>query len=207
MFSTVLGSLPRPQSLEKRESRVLPWRFVRQSVYRPAFDTRTQLLLAEIVPARVNDLDTMHPVVGPGTTEWVIGDGCFKLRGVDPGSGRWMYAFNAFSCHELTLGRVPVGASIFWNALAADDDHADGEATLLRLLLTSLLGQLLETSLTVGLLTFALCGTHEDGRIAAVASRAPAAVPRSSSPPSARPVHRPPSGNNRSSHAPGVPNP
>jgi len=122
MISNVLGSVPCPQSQPKSDRRVLPWRFVRQSVYRPAFDPRTQLLLADIVPARVNDLDTMHPVIGPGTTEWQLADGCFKLRGGDAGSGRWMYAFNAFSCHELTLGRVPVGASVFWSALAAEDE-------------------------------------------------------------------------------------
>lgn len=122
MISSVLGSKSRPQPRDAFASRELPWHFVRQSVYRPVFDSQTCLPLAEVVASRINDLEVMHPVVGPGRTEWRVSPAGFELRGGDIETGRWMYAFNAFSCHEIAFGAIPVEASVFWSAVSAEEE-------------------------------------------------------------------------------------
>lgn len=99
------------------EPSAIPWTFVRQSVYRPAFDAQTSITLASVEPARIVDIDVMHPQRGSGSTHWQGSPEGFCISGEDAECGRWMYALNPYACHELLPVEVPQGAELFWLAV------------------------------------------------------------------------------------------
>lgn len=104
----------------------IPWKFVRQAVYRPAFDAQTSLDLARVLPNRITDLAVMHPQIDNAGTGggWKLAAGRFEIFGRENGGERWMYSLNPYACHELLFpseASVPVGAECRW--IACNDEE------------------------------------------------------------------------------------
>lgn len=103
------------------EQTLMQWKFLRRSVYRPAFDMQTSLDIASVVPARVVDMEVMHPHVQGSEGAWKVNSDAFEVSGEDPFAGRWMYGFNPYACHELVVSCVCVGAELHWLAINSDE--------------------------------------------------------------------------------------
>ncbi len=80
--------------------------FRRQAVVRMVFDAEQNIPLSSLRPAKVIDLDLMHPEALPGSgVKWDIQDG--RLHGSSPGadgsSQRWVGGFNPFATYDLVM--------------------------------------------------------------------------------------------------------
>jgi hypothetical protein len=80
--------------------------FRRQAVARLVFDSNQNIPLSSLRPAKVIDLDLMHPEMLPGTgVKWDIKNG--SLLGVSLEAGgsslRWVGGFNPFATYDLVI--------------------------------------------------------------------------------------------------------
>jgi hypothetical protein len=90
------------------ESEVKPEdiQFRRQAVTRLIFDASHRIPLTSLRPAKVVDLDLMHPELLSGPAlRWDLQDGC--LKGISPqqstSSLRWVGGFNPFATYDLEI--------------------------------------------------------------------------------------------------------
>ena len=80
-------------------------RFRRQAVRRMVFDASENIPLASLGPAKVIDLNLMHPEMlpSPGVT-WELKNGSLEGASKTDGSSlRWIGGFNPFATYELVI--------------------------------------------------------------------------------------------------------
>ncbi|OYU99242.1 MAG: hypothetical protein CFE26_26030, partial [Verrucomicrobiales bacterium VVV1] len=83
--------------------------FRRQAVTRLVFDSSQNIPLSSLRPAKVIDLDLMHPELLPGSSvKWEFKDGCLLATAPESGgaSRRWVGGFNPFATYDLAIGHA-----------------------------------------------------------------------------------------------------
>jgi hypothetical protein len=81
--------------------------FRRQAVARMIFDSDQNIPLASLRPAKVIDLDLMHPEMLPSSSiKWEFKDGSLLATAPENGgtSMRWVGGFNPFATYDLAIG-------------------------------------------------------------------------------------------------------
>ena len=101
---TILGvSLSDPARAEVTPGHL---EFRRQATQRMIFDRAQEIPLAGLRPAKVVELDLMHPLVGTptGDCEHVIREGKLRIAAMsDSKSDRWVGGFNPFASYDLSV--------------------------------------------------------------------------------------------------------
>ncbi len=89
--------------------------FRRQAVVRMVFDGGQNIPLASLWPAKVFDLDLMHPERLPNSEiKWSLENGQLvgSSVGVEGASRRWVGSFNPFATYDLEVGNVRGSGSV-----------------------------------------------------------------------------------------------
>ncbi len=113
LFS-LFGALPVPLWAEPD---VLPSniQFRRQAVTRLMFDADQNIPLASLRPAKIVDLNLMHPeMLDNSDLTWFIKDGLLQAKAGERKftSQRWAGGFNPFACYDLTLAEAKGNGSV-----------------------------------------------------------------------------------------------
>ncbi len=109
IIAVTLSLLAPPAGLLAAEDGVRPdqIQFRRQAVARMVFDAGQNIPLSSLRPAKVIDLDLMHPEMLPGNgVRCDLGNGILSVSSPQAGGAslRWVGGFNPFATYELVIG-------------------------------------------------------------------------------------------------------